>query len=625
MTTQQPVKNVPFLPGYQLPNVTKENFKTSQTFKVSGTAMLEQKTFKDITPADQDTIATLKLCTNSALYNTKVLGKTTNALTGLAETKAATECLQTGYQPAKPEVLRFYAYFTEPVFNSQIEDQLLRKVKIIFYMEDDTIQINEERIKNCGIPQGDFLKRQKVFKDPLNPKDYLGAEDLVIGSSLRIFQRLFTIYGADEFTCQWLAQREQNTNADAIPVPIDQFQRAMHKKNMKVNNPESKFFKEYVEVKNGGGNPNKGLEQYLANDRKVLSFQALWNDTAFAGDMNRYTINYFLADDTVEVKELQVQNSGKHPFPLLLKRAKLPKRMVMVHCPGMNHQKIEFYTQNDFVLGKMVNIFGRECLVYDCDEFTRRYYKEQFGIEQLTVPVELKTQSGTLTRVDPPYNGFGSEQDSLGNCRLLIPKPPRPDIPKMLKYDGVILRFICERITGDDNDKLASLILNFYLGDDTLSIYLTTGRNSGIIGGKFLERKRYKNKGHGDDYFTVTDFQIGAILEVNNHLMRIVSADEFTVNYMASNPEWFPLFQVPDIVKSLKTGKTKDGKNAFSALEQAMKNDTGSCSFLDLANRVREIGVQMDAQEVFAVFTKCQRNAEGDVTPKQFVEVLSKC
>ena len=128
-----------------------------------------------------------------------------------------------------------------------------------------------------------------------------------------------------------------------------------------------------MEVKNGGGNPNKGLEQYIKNDRKVLSFSAVWNDTAFAGDVNKYTINYYLADDTVEVKDVQSANSGKHPFPLMLKKARLPKKIVLVHCPGMSHSSIEYYSVCDFIVGNVVTIYGRDSVLYDCDEFTREY------------------------------------------------------------------------------------------------------------------------------------------------------------------------------------------------------------------------------------------------------------
>jgi len=40
--------------------------------------------------------------------------------------------------------------------------------------------------------------------------------------------------------------------------------------------------------------------------------------------LNKYKINYYLADDKIEVKELHEPNNGKSPFPLLLKKSKLP-------------------------------------------------------------------------------------------------------------------------------------------------------------------------------------------------------------------------------------------------------------------------------------------------------------
>ena len=52
----------------------------------------------------------------------------------------------------------------------------------------------------------------------------------------------------------------------------------------------------------GGGHPNDGLKKYLDNDRKVLSFKILWSDSTLEGGNNNFTLNYFLADDTVEVK-----------------------------------------------------------------------------------------------------------------------------------------------------------------------------------------------------------------------------------------------------------------------------------------------------------------------------------
>ena len=46
-----------------------------------------------------------------------------------------------------------------------------------------------------------------------------------------------------------------------------------------------------------------------------------------------------------------------------------------------------------------------------------------------------------LSQELPPYNGFGSLEDSKQSCLSLIPQPPKKDFIKMLENDGKILRF----------------------------------------------------------------------------------------------------------------------------------------------------------------------------------------
>lgn len=41
----------------------------------------------------------------------------------------------------------------------------------------------------------------------------------------------------------------------------------------------------------------------------------------------------------------------------------------------------------------------------------------------------------------PPYNGFGSIEDSVQNCLSLVPQPPKKDFIKMLENDHKILRY----------------------------------------------------------------------------------------------------------------------------------------------------------------------------------------
>ena len=97
----------------------------------------------------------------------------------------------------------------------------------------------------------------------------------------------------------------------------------------------------------------------------------MWVDKSLEGDINYFTLEYFLADGTCDVKEVRRQNNGKDIFPLYLTRMKLPKSPILTHYPGMSLKKEEFYTPKDFICGKYITIYSRECLLYDCNPFTK--------------------------------------------------------------------------------------------------------------------------------------------------------------------------------------------------------------------------------------------------------------
>lgn len=68
---------------------------------------------------------------------------------------------------------------------------------------------------------------------------------------------------------------------------------------------------DYLEHKLGGGRV-KPQKQFLSNDRKVLLFNVVAD--------NPYIIHYYLADDTIDIREVNTPNNGRDPFPLMLKR-----------------------------------------------------------------------------------------------------------------------------------------------------------------------------------------------------------------------------------------------------------------------------------------------------------------
>jgi len=50
-------------------------------------------------------------------------------------------------------------------------------------------------------------------------------------------------------------------------TPTDQFLTRNLTKELKISPPDTKEYKEYFEVKLGGGHPNNGLQKFINNDR----------------------------------------------------------------------------------------------------------------------------------------------------------------------------------------------------------------------------------------------------------------------------------------------------------------------------------------------------------------------
>ena len=95
----------------------------------------------------------------------------------------------------------------------------------------------------------------------------------------------------------------------------------------------------------------------------------------------------------------------------------------------------------------------------------------------------------------PPYNGYGSLEDSLQNCLHLVPEPPKKDYIKLMENQHKVLRYDAVLDSSNIEDKGRKFIISFRLSDDTIGIYEPPMRNSGIIGGKFLENCRIARPG----------------------------------------------------------------------------------------------------------------------------------
>ena len=275
-------------------------------------------------------------------------------------------------------VLKFTGYFIEHVTESAYENYRIRVCNILYYLEDDAIHVIEIKTENSGMTQGDLIKRRRInyhdIQDPLTKRD-ITWKDFNLQKNIMICGKNFRLCNCDIFTQNFYEKNGIKLNP-AEKIPEYNYNNKYSSINFSEVKKNIMDLKEFTEVGLGGGHPNKGLSQFLENDRKVLRFDITWY-SPYEKEEKKYKLHYYLADGQIEVCEIKVNNSGKDPFPRLLRKSKLPKIPRMVYCPGLISREEEYYTPKDLIIGNYVYVYNRKCLIVGCDEFTTNWYKEK--------------------------------------------------------------------------------------------------------------------------------------------------------------------------------------------------------------------------------------------------------
>lgn len=435
------------------------------------------------------------------------------------------------------QVLRFQSYFKEAVHESPLEDYRVRRVDILFYLVDAAIQVIEHEEHNSGLLQGTMLKRHRISKSvtPTGDVEYYSWQDLVIGNEVTFYGRTYMIVNCDAATRSWFQERGYD-QGPAAEIPMDAAATARKAGERKEHYGKVMYpTKKFMEARLGKTieDPEK-LRRFLENDRKVLRFDAVWDDTSsLYGDKNMYIITYFLSNDQVEIREAKVHNSGKDPFPTLLSRQPLPKDFVAAKEAGPPQDNPHLYYRcTDFVIGRTLNILGRDVLIRSCDAFTRQYFADVLGTPQPPPLVEHAEEERKVTAAIPPPTGYGDEEDSLASFYSLVPKVPKKDFNMYMEKDGVIFRFMAQLENPIPEDEMRRFVIAVYAQDNTIGVYEPPIRNSGIVGGKFLARgKHHKPDG---TTFSPADFTIGEVTEVCRRRFLVTDMDEKTRRMLAS-------------------------------------------------------------------------------------------
>jgi hypothetical protein len=277
-----------------------------------------------------------------------------------------------------------------------------------------------------------------------------------------------------------------------------------------------------------GGGRVPSEKQFLDNDRKVLRFYTRWDDLPFI-------VHYYLSDDTIEIREVHTPNDGRDNFALLLKRRKIPYSFSVAQ-PGLSFMGDNYLTFNEIFPGGTIQAYGRDFHIQGVDQFTQEFYEAKLGRHFNLGQIEYPKPRDATVRQIPPHNGFGDEIDSLGYVFKLLPEKPKRDFFKYVDNDKTVLRYIARFNTQVPEDVDRRFIVSFFLADDSISIYEPAQKNSGILEGKFLERRKYKNTDRNDGSFiTPTDMPISGDVKINGYSFHIESCDEFSQKWLSTH------------------------------------------------------------------------------------------
>lgn len=213
----------------------------------------------------------------------------------------------------------------------------------------------------------------------------------------------------------------------------------------------------------------------------------------------------------------------------------------------------------------------------------------------------------------PPHNGFGDPEETAKNCQRLVPLPSK-HIQRyhhgILDVDRIVLRFAAKlvqqagRVPLSKVDVERTLVVSYYMADGTLSMYEPVVPNSGIVGGKFLQRCKAYTTMEKICAIDEKDLYIGAVIEIFGRAIMLIDADDFTWRIMEEDAHTFPKADGHSVLKRIFTQNNKPV--SFDATEADAAKDPA------VSSRDDDISVQ----------SILHQKACGRLTKNEFVDAI---
>ncbi|KAH9593024.1 EF-hand domain [Trypanosoma melophagium] len=594
---------LPMVPGMTCGDeMLRRNYHRTQ---INGPKYDTMTSFKsvpiDMTAANKETPSSMASYTNG------------NQTDGKDVTYKQTGSEQTGgTADLSGRVLRFYGYTTEQVPESSVERERLRKFVFNIFLEDNTMSVTEQNPDNSGFAFPASLKRHIV---PMPDGTPITFANFRVGETITFYGRTYKIYDADTFTREFFKEAGVEL-APAQTVPVDTYTQLRSRPVAKAHDVRSVAADSPLNI---ALLPEqvRATQQFLAHDGEVLRCDCVWDDTeALHGVKHYLTLYYFLADGSIAVVEKDFPNSGRDPFPRFFRRQRIAKPkdggkfdpQTLGSLTFKEDANTVYYTDEDIRIGNVLNLYGREVKIHDYDEYTRNYLQNKFGISAYE-PIPGGRR--------PPTIPIGCQRREKTSQELEEVQIRKRTENRLREFAGGVVKFLMRLENGKYEDEIRRFVLAVYPADNSIAIFEPVQRNSGIVGGKFLQRQPCKRP--NGEYYTADDFYVGAHIIVNSFPFVILSSDERSLNYMETHSKEFSRSDINNIVRKLRAMLSSKQTGLSEAFREADASNSGGLKMEIFLGIVKKLNLDISEQEILSMLRYFDKNNESYVSYEEFV------
>lgn len=137
--------------------------------------------------------------------------------------------------------------------------------------------------------------------------------------------------------------------------------------------------------------------------------------------------------------------------------------------------------------------------------------------------------------------------------------------PNREKHRGRVLKCLAKLISKQPTDQGRRFNINFFMEDSQMSIFEEEVRNSGVVGGTYLNKGRWINhlppEGGPPRYFVARDIFLGNVISVNKVEFQIADLDGASLTFCEKNPDEFPMSDTFEILMRLLDLVTNNALN----------------------------------------------------------------